>query len=195
MCISTELRLYSLYWPSAKLITPSGPFLTGILDTVCFTSYRLITEDNQASEYMPQCTPQGLFAKLQCQTERGCLCVDETTGSVLFAVDVDPNTATPRQCDGVSTRGITTNQIFYCIVCSHEIRRHILIFHLYGIFDFQYILTFVLYPLWHGFMWIPNMLLRCQSFLLGKCQSKIIIWRISISKHSKHSIYIIDKKK
>ncbi|XP_030854406.1 papilin isoform X3 [Strongylocentrotus purpuratus] len=87
------------------------PSCDGILDTVCFTSYRLITEDNQASDYMPQCTPQGLFAKLQCQTERGCLCVDETTGSVLFAVDVDPNTATPRQCDGVSTRVLTTCQI------------------------------------------------------------------------------------
>nr|XP_054758295.1 papilin-like [Lytechinus pictus] len=87
------------------------PSCQGILDSVCFTTYRMIKEGTQSSEYMPQCTPQGLFAKLQCQTERGCLCVNESSGSVLFAVDVDPEMATPRSCDGISTRVLTICQI------------------------------------------------------------------------------------
>ena len=82
--------------------------MPGIKDSVCFRAYEAVMDGLIDSEYMPQCSPQGLFSKLQCQTERGCLCVNETTGEVIFAVDVDPQLATPRSCDGISTRGIFT---------------------------------------------------------------------------------------
>ncbi|XP_072168856.1 papilin-like [Diadema setosum] len=87
------------------------PNCDGIMDSVCFVAHREVMARTRDWEYMPQCTAQGLFAKLQCHTERGCLCVEQTSGQVLFVVDVDPQEATPRMCDGVATRVLTTCQM------------------------------------------------------------------------------------
>ncbi|XP_071507379.1 uncharacterized protein [Diadema antillarum] len=87
------------------------PNCDGIMDSVCFVAHREVMARIRDWEYMPQCTAQGLFAKLQCHTERGCLCVEQTSGQVLFVVDVDPQEATPRMCDGVATRVLTTCQM------------------------------------------------------------------------------------
>ncbi len=50
--------------------------------------------------YVPECTPEGLFTRLQCEGTDECLCVNETNGDVLFPVGQAAAQGYSPQCDG-----------------------------------------------------------------------------------------------
>ncbi|XP_072031734.1 papilin-like isoform X2 [Amphiura filiformis] len=67
--------------------------------TPCFKLRDSITSGEQTGVYIPECTPEGVFARLQCEGADECLCVNETNGDVLFPVGQAAAQGFSLQCD------------------------------------------------------------------------------------------------
>ena len=54
------------------------------------------------SGFNPQCTPNGMFVRVQCDGVAQCLCVNETTGDILKVLNEVPQDGDFDACNGKS---------------------------------------------------------------------------------------------